>query len=374
MIRNWLEKNYSIKKFTKSLLYARFRQRLPQPQLHFLDDRACMPDAEKVLMDWPAGLEKPIIGIIKDYDPYPRWTKCCRFLENNSFPYGYYDLQASDWMERAGKFDVFIGILSSDPVQLQEMRTKYFILENYLGKICFPSYNDLFLYENKTLEFCIGKATGIPFPSTYIFNNECEALAAIEKLHFPLISKIDPGSGSIGVECINRKKQAAAIIKKSFSRKGRATHSLTIRQKDYVYFQEFIPNDGFDIRVIVVGNQVFGYFRRVLRGDFRASGMDLVEKRELPKEALILARKINKVIKSPLIVVDMVHGLDGKYYVIEISPMCQMKLPEQLHVKNVAGVYIFNDDVTYHFQPGKYWVYELAIKEFFLSKYLPRIL
>ena len=39
-----------------------------------------------------------------------------------------------------------------------------------------------------------------------------------------------------------------------------------------VYFQEFIPNNGFDIRVVVIGKRAFAVKRFNRRGDFRASG------------------------------------------------------------------------------------------------------
>ena len=61
---------------------------------------------------------------------------------------------------------------------------------------------------------------------------------------------------------------------------------ISYRQKNLVCFQEFIPNDGYDIRVIVVGNQIFGFYRKVPQGDFRASGMNIEEMRELPVEAM----------------------------------------------------------------------------------------
>jgi hypothetical protein len=124
---------------------------------------------------------------------------------------------------------------------------------------------------------------------------------------------------------------------------------------------------------MVVGNWVFGYYRKVLRGDFRASGMNLVEKRGLPVEAMNIARKLNRIVKSPLLVVDMLHSLDGQYYVIEYSPICQMETPEQLHVDDVPGVYIFNDDECFHFEEGRYWVHELALREFLLKDYLPKV-
>jgi len=374
MIRDWLVRNRTIKKLTKTPLYARIRQYFPMPGMHYLDDRDHLPEAETILIDWPQGVKKPNVGVIRDYEPYPRWTKYCRFLENNSFPYTFYDLHSRDWLEKAREIDVFLGILSNEFYHLQEMRRKYYILENYLGRMCFPSLNHILIYEDKTLEAFISQVTGIPFAPTHIFYSEIEALQATKTMCFPIVSKIDPGSGSIGVEWVQDRRQADRIIEQAFSRKGRATHTLYFRQKNYVYFQEYIPNDGYDIRVILVGNWAFGYYRKVPKGDFRASGMNMVEKRALPEEAIRIAWKANQFLKSSLLVMDMVHGLDGRYYVIEFSPICQMELPEQLHVDGVPGAYIIEEDGTIRFQAGKYWVHELSLREFLLSEYLPKVL
>ena len=366
-----LRENRIFKKVQKTLIYSRTRRYFPLPDMDYVDDHEHLPEAEKVLIDWPIHLKKPTVGLIKDYDPYPRWTKLCRFLENNSFSYDFFDIHALDWIEKAEKFDIFVGVLSNEHYHLDELRRKYFVLEKYLGKKCFPSFEHIFIYENKTLEAHISKAAGIPFAQTKIFNRKKDALDSLDLLHYPLVSKIDPGSGSIGVELIRNQKQARHMIERVFSPRGRATHSLYFRQKNYVYFQDYIPNDGYDIRVILVNNWAFGYYRKVPKGDFRASGMGIVEKRELPQEAVRIAWMSNKIIKSPLLVVDMVHGLDDRYYVIEFSPICQIELPEQLHVNGIPGVYIIDDDGTIHFQQGKYWVHELALREFLLHDYLP---
>ncbi|WP_119066628.1 ATP-grasp domain-containing protein [Aggregatilinea lenta] len=372
MFRGSLTESKVFKKYSRTLLYLRTRQHFPMASMHFRDDRDHLPEAEKVLVDWPAAIKKPRVALMRDYDPYPRWTKFCRFLENNSIPYEFYDLQTHDWLEKAKDFDIFIGILSSEFYHLQEMRKKYFILEKYLGKSCFPSFEHILIYEDKTLEAFISHIVDGPFAPTHIFYDENDALQAIQTLPFPIVSKIVPGSGSGGVEWVRDQKQAARIIKHAFSRKGRATYAPYFRQKNYVYFQEFVPNDGYDIRVILVNNWAFGYYRKVLKGDFRASGMNLVEKRALPEEAIRTAWELNRSVNSPLLVVDMVHGLDDRYYVIEYSPICQMETPEQLHVNGVPGTYIIEEDKSIHFREGKYWVHELALREFFLRNYLPK--
>ncbi len=361
-----------IKKLRKSAWYSRVRQYLPMPSLEYADDRGKINNAETVRIDWPDHVKKPTVGIVRDYEHFPRWTKYCRFLENNSFKFDLYNLHACDWIERAQPYDVIVGFVSSGFSHLQEMREKYDFLEKHLGKTTFPSPDHAALYENKRLEAYLAQVYDFPFVKTYVSHERSDALRLIERLTYPVVSKIVPGSGSMGVERVSSPKHGRRIVEQSFSRIGRASHLVYLRQKDYVYFQDYAANDGYDIRVIVVGNWVFGYYRKVLAGDFRASGMNLVEKRELPAEAMRIALRVNEVVKSPMLVVDMVHGLDGKYYIIEFSPVCTMEFPEQLHVDGVPGVYIF-DGVAFHFEKGKYWVHELALRKFLRDSYLPKL-
>jgi glutathione synthase/RimK-type ligase-like ATP-grasp enzyme len=308
---------------------------------------------------------------VLDEGAYPRWTKYRRFLENNLFDHDIFDLHANDWIKKAERFNIIAGFPSSSTWELNEFRHKYYLLEKFLGKRCFPSTDHVNLYEDKCLEAYLAEIYDLPFVKTYTSHNEVNALNLLKTLSYPIVSKVNPSSGSIGVELVRTEEGAGRIVKQAFSRIGRSTYTNHFRQKNYIYFQEFIPNDGFDIRVIVIGNWVFGYYRKVLGGDFRASGMSLVEMRELPEAAMRTALQVNESIKSPMLAVDMVHALNGSYYVIEYSPICLSELPEDLHVNGVPGVYIFDSSGSFHFEPGKYWVSELALREFLLKDYLP---
>ncbi len=364
-----------IKRIRKTKWYSRFRQYMAMPEPTIIDDRNQIGDAETIKITWPENVKKPTIGIVRDNDnQYPRWTKYCRFFDTNSFQYGFLDIRAHNWIEDVRKYDIIVGFFSSALYDLDEIRIKYYFLESFLNKTCYPSYKHANLYENKRLEAYLSSEFGFPFAKTYISSDKNDALQLIENLNYPIVSKIDPSSGSSGVELVSSKKQARKIIKQTFSNVGRKTHVIYFRQKNYVYFQDYIPNDGYDIRVIVANNMAFGYYRKILKGDFRASGMDQVEKGDLPSEAIRIACGVNKILKSPMLVVDMVRANDGNFQIIEYSPTCLMETPEQLHVKNVPGVYLIDHDGNPQFQPGKYWVHELAIKEFLLNDYIPKII
>lgn len=364
----------SRQRIKKTRTFARMLRCLPIKMFEagpIVDDRDRVEEADMVWLDWPIKMPKPRVGLIQDQGPLPRWTKYRRFLENNSFPHEIYNIHTHDWLEKAARFDVVMGFPLDKIWWLQETRQKFHFLETYMGKFTYPSTAHINLYEDKLLEMYIAKSFDIPAAKSFISHDRKDAMEQLASLKYPLIAKIIPASGSVGVEMLKTPVQARRFVEQVFSNNGRKTHMAVFRQKDYVFFQEFIPNDGYDIRVIITGERAFGYYRKVLQGDFRASGMNQVEKRALPAEAVRIARQVNKIIRSPMLVVDFVHGLDDRYYVIEYSPICEMSKPEQLHVNDVPGSYIFDDDIEFHFEKGRWWVHELALREFFLNTYIP---
>lgn len=353
------------------MAFSRIRQYFPMSEVRYTDDRSGIDDAEVVKIAWPDNLEKPRVGIVRDWGKYPNWTKYFRFLEKNGFPFAFYDISSHDWIEKSQKIDVIVGVISNEFNHLEEIRKKYYFLEKYLGKKCFPNTANIFLYEDKILEAYISKVFGIPLAKTYISHDKDDALALIKNLEYPVISKISPSSGSVGTELLRTPRQAKKVLEQAFARNGRKVYVPFFRQKYYVLLQEFIPNTGYDIRVILVGNRAFGYYRQVLDGDFRASGMNLVKWGELPEGAIRTAWEVNKIIQSPLLAVDMLQGLDGTYHVIEFSPLCQLDSSAELRVNGIPGVYLIEDDAI-RFEKGRYWVAELALREFFLRDYLPK--
>src|SRR6185436_15692335 len=108
---------------------------------------------------------------------------------------------------------------------------------------------------------------------TFVSYNYEETCSQIEKLDYPVISKLITGSGSYGVELVKDATQAVKLAKQAFSPRGRSTYWPYIRQKDYVYFQKFVEKDSYDVRILVIGDDAFGYYRKAPKGDYRASGM-----------------------------------------------------------------------------------------------------
>jgi glutathione synthase/RimK-type ligase-like ATP-grasp enzyme len=60
------------------------------------------------------------------------------------------------------------------------------------------------------------------------------------------------------------------------------------KESGYVFFQEYIPNDGYDLKIVVIGDKLSYIGRKTRKGDFRASGGgDLFFEKSLVTENII---------------------------------------------------------------------------------------
>lgn len=87
-----------------------------------------------------------------------------------------------------------------------------------------------------------------------------------------------------------------------------------------LYLQEFIPHEGADLRLLVIGRRVLGMRRRNLL-DWRTnvSRGATAEPIEVHADLAVMARKAADAIGAPLAGVDLVPGKNGDLYAIEVN-------------------------------------------------------
>lgn len=94
-------------------------------------------------------------------------------------------------------------------------------------------------------------------------------------------------------------------------------------QKGYAYFQDFIPNNDFDIRLIVINQKrAFGLKRYNREGDFRASGSKnskTLYNGDLDIDVIKMAFDVSKKLQMDSIAFDIVFNENNKPLIIEIS-------------------------------------------------------
>lgn len=317
-------------------------------------------------MNWPKGIAKPFVGIVKsegNAGNNASVQKFKRFLKSNDIPYEEYDVNRSDFIEVAKKFDVIVWRVETTYSKQWEAADKLEILDKYLGKMVLPSSEALWVDEDKLRAQYVFEINDFPIIKTFSSHSEDEVMQYIENCEYPIISKDKICASGHGVYMIKNKFQAKKICDEIFST-GLKTNEDYVLQKDYVYFQEYVPNYGFDLRIIMIGNYYFGYYRYPLEGGFKASGSGIIEKKELPKEAMLLAKKVRESLpKSNSLAVDFIKDTrDDNYYIVETSIFVGIESCEQLMVDGVAGRYIEKDD-TFTFEPGRFWLQELMLED-----------
>jgi hypothetical protein len=197
------------------------------------------------------------------------------------------------------------------------------------GLRVFPDSRTCWHFDDKVGQKYLLEAIGAPLVPTVVFYDKQKAKSWARQTTFPKVFKLRGGASSVNVKLVNSKNQAYKLIEKAFGRgfqpinkinrlkdkilkfkrKRNVSNFLMIikgffrliypsyddrmlpREKGYVYFQEFIPDNQFDIRIVVIGKRAFGVKRLVRKNDFRASGSgNLVYNREeLPEECVRIA-------------------------------------------------------------------------------------
>lgn len=97
-------------------------------------------------------------------------------------------------------------------------------------------------------------------------------------------------------------------------------NSRSALQRDYVYFQDFVPDNNADIRVIVIGDKAFAIKRMVREGDFRASGSGAIvyDREAIPLDCIRIAFEVASQLRSQSCAFDFVKCAD-EWHIVEIS-------------------------------------------------------
>lgn len=232
------------------------------------------------------------------------------YLMENNIPYDEVDLFAVDAIETVKNYDILLWHFGQyNWTEMLEARSILYSAK-MLGVKVFPDFNDVWHFDDKVAEMYALQALGAPIPESKVFYRLPVLKEAIEKgeIKFPIVAKLRTGSGSHNVKLIKSKSQLLRYARRMLGRgfnpapslfyktssNIRSTHDKATfiskfkripeflqvlknakkfnNEKGYVYLQEFIPNDGYDMKVVVVGDKLSGLYRPTRSHDFRASG------------------------------------------------------------------------------------------------------
>jgi hypothetical protein len=158
--------------------------------------------------------------------------------------------------------------------------------------------------------------------------------------------------------------RARAAVRRAFSARGRKTYWPYLNQKGYAYAQTLERDLRIDMRIIVIGPLLLGYYRDAPPYDFRASGMGLVREEALPADALEEAWRISRGLGVGAVSVDFITDRDlQQRKVTEFSTFNRIDSAEDCKADGVSGVYVRQGEGCFAFRPGRYWMQELALAQ-----------
>lgn len=234
-----------------------------------------------------------------------RWIAYCTA---NGIPFKIIDCFSTDIVSQLSDCDTVMWHFNhKGPRESKFAKQLLFALESS-GKKVFPDFNTVWHFDDKVAQKYLLEAINAPLAPSFVFYSKQEVTQWIDNTSFPKVFKLRNGAGSDNVRLVSSREEALRLISKAFGRGFRQYNALdnlrerirkyntsrtnlwdvvrglvrlfvttrydrvTPRESGYIYFQDFIPGNDHDIRVVVIGDKAFAIKRMVRRNDFRASG------------------------------------------------------------------------------------------------------
>lgn len=284
-----------------------------------------------------------------------RWVDCCK---KDAIPFKEVDLLGDNVISETRDCDIILSnFRSRDFIAQRNFPNVLYALERQ-GKILFPNFQTFWGYNDKVAQKYLLEALSISHPKTHVFYSEASAMAWLSKAEYPIVFKLKDSAGGLGVKLIRSLEHAKDLCTKSFSTgfnpvspyltdfrtkfqnarlsgllvqklrnllnaliRSRRARGEVVQRRDYIYFQEFVPDCDYDVRVVVIGLRAWAFKRVNRKEDFRASGSGVKDMDPLgiDPEVIKAAFKITAAIGAQSLALDFLIPRRGPPVCIEIS-------------------------------------------------------
>jgi RimK family alpha-L-glutamate ligase len=243
------------------------------------------------------------------------------------------DWQGERWQFLAGEHDLrtFDAVLirTMPPGTLEQVIFRM----DVLGRL--EAAGTLVLNPPRAVEAAVDKylasarlqAAGLPTPRTLVCQSVTAAMDGFARLGGRIVVKPLFGGEGRGILRVEDQDLASRVFK-------------TLTQLGTVlYLQEYVEHDGFDLRLLVIGERVLGMRRRNPH-DWRTNvSRGAIGEPFEPDESLIeLARTAARTIGAPLAGVDVLPTKDGRLQVLEVNAVPGWKALSRVLGVDVAGL------------------------------------
>jgi len=295
------------------------------------------------------------------------------------------DIDAHDWLTSTLGLDALIwNPRVMGPVSASFFKEKVLFLEMYRGLRVMPSYRTMWHFESKVAQSYLLEQLEVPRPRTVVSFDYQDAVEAVKPLGLPVVAKKSHGASSKNVRLLKSQSELDHYLQREFAQQlwderksaegspRRAAASALLepwfRQKvidtmldherhGYVYFQEFVPDNDCDLRILVIGRRVQGSWRANRENDFRASGGgQTIWDRPIPEDAIRLCLETSRRIGADSLAFDLLLR-EGQRLIVEIS----YTMPPEVYAHGLNGHWLEEQDGRLTWVEGYVWPQELWV-------------
>lgn len=283
-----------------------------------------------------------------------RWIDYC---EKNIIDYKLVNAFDNNIIEQLKGCDVFMWHHHHADFKDVIVAKKILFALEHAGIKVFPDFKTGWHFDDKVAQKYLLEAINAPLVPSYIFYFEDQALEWAKTTSYPKVFKLKGGAGATNVKLVKNYHEAVSLINKAFHKgfsqfdrlenfkerykkfksgdgsiidllkgiyrlfKTTSFAKFQSKEKGYVYFQDFIPNNDSDTRVIIIGDKGFAIKRLIRDNDFRASGSGkiLYSSEYINMKCIEIAFQVNNKLKSQCTAFDFVLSKDNKPLIVEIS-------------------------------------------------------
>lgn len=283
-----------------------------------------------------------------------RWIEYCK---EKNIPYKIVNAYDSDIVKKVEDCDAFMWHHHHANYKDTLFAKQLLYSLQTAGKKVFPDFHTGWHFDDKVGQKYLLESIGAPLVPSYVFYTKKDALDWVNKTSFPKVFKLRGGAGAANVRLVHSKYEAKRLVRKAFGRgfsqfnrwgyftdnlkkwrQGRTPFINVCKgiarlfigsefahfhapEKGYAYFQDFIPDNKYDIRVIVIGDKAFAIKRMCRTDDFRASGSGniIYDRSEIDLRCVEKSFDIAAKLKTTCVAMDWVRTPADGWLVVELS-------------------------------------------------------
>lgn len=323
--------------------------------------------------------------------------KYCKVLDMNGIDYIFTDPSNESFWSDVARAELFINFLGLTPVLRAKQNMLTSIIESNMGVSCLPNWRTSWHFDDKIAQSAMLKSFGAYFVPYWVFWDKNAAMNWVETAPFPLVFKLNGGAGSLNVLKVDNKLQAIKLIELMFGRgitRGGIPGSQLLstyrydlkkllrsegkklmqalglkysalqdwgRDRGYVYFQKFMPNNDHDTRITVIFGKAFAFIRRNRPNDFRSSGSGLIsyDQHSIDMRCVKIALEVSKHFGFQTMAYDFLYDEDKNPV---INEFCCQFIDRAVY----ACPGYWSEDLSWI--EGSYWPQFMQLKALFSTR------